>query len=275
MISLARSLTFLDLVLAVIDILIVAYIIYRFFLLIRGTRATAIINGLIIVLVATPVSRWLRLETLHWLLGYAQIALLVGIPILFQPELRRALEQVGQGGLFRRSLSYLGQEPDVSQVIQVVADAARTMSRNRTGAIIVIERTTALGDVAETGIPIDGLVSKELLINLFLPRTPLHDGAVIIRDDRVVAAGCFLPLTEQPLDVSLGSRHRAAVGISEHSDAVAVVVSEETGAISIAHGGKLIQKLAEDALRARLTDLLTPAAEGNQRTFRFGQRNKG
>ncbi|HLS89346.1 MAG TPA: diadenylate cyclase CdaA [Sphingobacteriaceae bacterium] len=274
MISLARSLTFLDVVLAVIDILIVAYIIYRFFLLIRGTRATAIITGLAVVLVATPVSRWLRLETLHWLLGYAQIALLVGIPILFQPELRRALEQVGQGGLFRRSLSYLGQEPDVSQVIQVVADAARTLSRNRTGAIIVIERTTGLGDVAETGIPIDGLVSKELLINLFLPRTPLHDGAVIIRGDRVVAAGCFLPLTDQPLDISLGSRHRAAVGISEHSDAVAVVVSEETGAISIAHGGKLIQKLDDDALRQRLTNLLLPAAEGNQRPFLFGQRNK-
>jgi len=274
MISLARSLTFLDVVLAVIDILIVAYIIYRFFLLIRGTRATAIITGLAVVLVATPVSRWLRLETLHWLLGYAQIALLVGIPILFQPELRRALEQVGQGGLFRRSLSYLGQEPDVSQVIQVVADAARTLSRNRTGSIIVIERTTGLGDVAETGIPIDGLVSKELLINLFLPRTPLHDGAVIIRGDRVVAAGCFLPLTDQPLDISLGSRHRAAVGISEHSDAVAVVVSEETGAISIAHGGKLIQKLDDDALRQRLTNLLLPAAEGNQRPFLFGQRNK-
>lgn len=275
MISLARSLTFIDVVLAVIDILIVAYIIYRFFLLIRGTRATAIINGLIIVLVATPVSRWLRLETLHWLLGYAQIALLVGIPILFQPELRRALEQVGQGGLFRRSLSYLVQEPDVSHVIQVVADAARTLSRNRTGAIIVIERTTGLGDVAETGIPVDGLVSKELLINIFLPRTPLHDGAVIIRDDRVVAAGCFLPLTDQPLDVSLGSRHRAAVGISEHSDAVAVVVSEETGTIAIAHGGKLIQKLDDDALRERLTNLLTPAGENGLRTFRFGQRNKG
>lgn len=266
--ALLRSLTFYDVLLAALDIFLVAYIAYWFFILIRGTRATAIINGLIIVLLATPVSRWLRLETLHWLLGYAQIALIVGIPILFQPELRRALEQVGQGGLFRRTVPYTPADQDAGEVVDIVADAVRILSRNRTGAIIVLERKTGLSDVAETGILVDAAVSKELLVNLFVPRTPLHDGAVIISGQRIVAAGSFLPLTEQALDISMGSRHRAAVGISEHSDAVAVVVSEETGVLSIAHGGKLRHKLDDDNFRATLTNLMAPP-ENNNRTFPF------
>lgn len=240
---------------AAVDVLLVAYLIYRFILLIRDTRALPILSGMLLLVGATAVSRWLGLKTLHWLLQSVQLALLVGLPIVFQPELRRALEQVGRGGLLPRSPVL--PEEELERVIDAVAEAARLLSRNRIGAIIVLERGTRLGDIAATGIPVDGLVSAELLVNLFIPRTPLHDGAVIVRGQRIVAAGCFLPLTENPdLDVSLGSRHRAAIGISEHSDALALVVSEETGSVGLAHGGRLIRNLDEARLRDMLRTLL-------------------
>src|SRR5690606_38763288 len=164
-------------------------------------------------------------------------------------------EQVGRGSLLARPLR--PDEVDPSAVIDAVVSAAVTLSRNRTGALIVLERETGLNDIAETGIPLDSLVSVELLVNLFVPSTPLHDGAVILRGDRIVAAGCFLPLTEtRDLDHQVGTRHRAALGVSEQSDAVTVVVSEETGGIAIAHSGKLIRQLDDVKLRHMLTTLL-------------------
>lgn len=246
---------------AAADIALVSYLVYRFILLIRDTRALPILSGILLLVVATAVSAWLRLEAVHWLLQSAQLALLVGLPIVFQPELRRALEQVGRGRLL--SLGGAAGEREVDRVIDAVVSAARVLSRNRVGAIIVIEGSTRLGDIAETGIPIDGLVSAELLVNLFIPRTPLHDGAAIVRGNRVLAAGCFLPLTDNPdVDVELGSRHRAAIGISEHSDAVAVVVSEETGSVGLASGGRLIRQLDEEKLRSMLQTLLGPEQTG-------------
>lgn len=243
-----------DVARAVVDIALVSYLIYRFVLLIRDTRAVPILSGILLLVLATAVSQWLQLKTLHWLLSSAQLALIVGLPIVFQPELRRALEQLGRGRLLP---ALAPPDPDGERVIDAVTGAARVLSRNRVGALIVIERVTRLGDIAGTGIPIDALVSSELLVNLFIPRTPLHDGAAIIRGNRIVAAGCFLPLTENPdLEPQLGSRHRAAIGMSEHSDAVVLVVSEETGSVSLAQGGKLQRNLDGDTVREMLRALL-------------------
>lgn len=255
--SFFQAMTWADIAVAVLDISLVTYLVYRFFLLIRGTRAIPLLNGVILLVLATTISRWLQLEALHWILRGAQVALVVGLPIVFQPELRRALEQVGRGRWFLRPLRAAYPEPDVNRVIDAIVTSTASLSRNRMGAIMVIERQTGLSDIAETGIPIDGVVTTELLVNVFVPNTPLHDGAVIIRGDRLLAAGCFLPLTDRhDLDSQMGSRHRAAIGISEQSDAVAVVVSEETGTVAIAQNGKLIRQLDDGNLRQTLTTLL-------------------
>ena len=244
--------------LAVLDVAIVAYVLYRFFLLIRGTRAVQLINGVIILLVAWLLSDWLDLVTVNWLLQRALVMLVVALPIVFQPELRRALEQLGRGRFFPRSFQALGEQ-DISRLIEAISKAVGVLSRNKVGALIVLERETGLGEVIETGLQLDALVSAEFLVNIFTPNTPLHDGAVIIRGNRAVAAACFLPLTESP-DVSkdFGGRHRAALGITEHSDALAVVVSEQTGAISLANAGKLIRNLDEKTLEEMLAALILP-----------------
>lgn len=252
----------LGVVLALADIAIVSYVFYRLILLIRGTRAVYLVKGVIVLLAATVISGRLRLETTYWLLEKAYLALAVAVPIVFQPELRRALEHVGRGRLFTHSFMSM-EAPAVKNVVEQVVRAAATLSRKKTGAILVLERETKLNDIIETGIKIEGLVSSEFLVNIFTPYTPLHDGAVIIRGNRVMAAACFLPLTEaRDLGVELGTRHRAALGITEQSDAVAVVVSEETGTISLANSGKLIRHLDEPTLREMLQTLLTPREGG-------------
>ncbi len=241
-----------------VDIGIVAYGFYRLFLLIRGTRAVQLVKGIIAVLIAVPVSRWLRLNATHYVLQQIQVMLVVALPIVFQPELRRALETIGQGRFFSsESLLRQHEETDWGRVVDEVARAADHLGRSRTGALIVLERTTGLNEYVATGIPIDARVSSALLENLFVPNTPLHDGACIVRGDRVVAAAAFLPLTESAQPGSeLGSRHRAALGISEQSDAAVVAVSEETGWISLAVEGRLQRRLEDRALREMLTRLL-------------------
>ncbi|MDA8205602.1 MAG: diadenylate cyclase CdaA [Thermaerobacter sp.] len=237
---------------SMVDVAIVSYGVYRLFLLIRGTRAVQLIKGIILLLVAVPVSNWLRLSATHFVLKDIQTMLVVAIPIVFQPELRRALEQLGQGRFFAQTMLNR-EEVDVTRMIDELARASDRMSRSRTGALIVIERQTGLAEYAATGTPIDAVVSSALLENIFVPNTPLHDGAVIIRGDRVVAAAAFLPLTDSAQPGSeLGSRHRAAIGISEQSDAIAVTVSEETGWISIAAEGRLYRRLEDRALREML-----------------------
>lgn len=242
----------------VLDILIVAYFIYRLLIFIRGTRAVALINGLIIVFAASFVATRLHLQATSWLLHDATVALVVAVPIVFQPELRRALEQVGRGRIFaRRPEDEHGRS--VQAVVTELKKAATVLSRNRIGALIVLERAIGLTDIAQTGIQIDGLVSSEFLINIFVPNTPLHDGAVIVRGSRVLAAACFLPLAEaQPLAADVGGRHRAALGITEHSDAVSLVVSEETGGVSLAHAGKLTRGIDMDTLAELLEKFLQP-----------------
>lgn len=245
----------LDALVAVVDVVLIAYIIYRIILLIRGTRAIHLVQGLVVLLVITVVSGWLNLSAINWLLTQAQLSLLVAIPIVFQPELRRALEHVGRGRLFGPGIGSL-ERPDLEQLLSDLGRAMRTMSRNKVGALIVLERETGLEEFAETGIRIDGRVSAEFLVNIFIPNTPLHDGAVIIRGNRVTAAACFLPLTESAVDAKMGGRHRAALGISEQTDAVVLIVSEETGAISLARAGKLIRNVDEDTVHEMLEELL-------------------
>jgi diadenylate cyclase len=248
---------------AVLDILIVAYLIYLILTFIRGTRAVALLNGLLLLLAAAFVATHAGLTATAWLLQKAGVGLAVAVPVVFQPELRRALEQVGRGrlvGLLTRALPEEGPQ-SVSAVVAELRKAAAVLSRNRIGALVVLERSTGLGDIAETGIKIDGLLSAEFLINIFIPNTPLHDGAVIVRGSRVLAAACFLPLAEShALGADVGGRHRAAIGITEHCDAVAVVVSEETGAVSLANAGKLIRGIDLDTLSEMLEQLLQPAA---------------
>ncbi len=253
-----KALTPLDLVTSIIDILIVAYVLYRLFMIIRGTRAVQLIKGVVALVIATTVSGWLHLYAINWLMRQAQVMLLVALPVVFQPELRRALEHIGRGRIFARSFMLFGEE-ELKRVIEQVIHAAELLAKNKTGALIVIEREVGLKDIAETGTTIDGVISAEFLVNIFVPKTPLHDGAVILRGDRIVAAGCFLPMTDrQDLDRELGARHRSALGITEHSDALAVVVSEETGSISLANGGKLIRHLDVKTLTELLQANLMP-----------------
>lgn len=241
-----------------IDILIVAFVLYRFLLLIRGTRAVQLLKGVFVIVVATAVSTVLHLSALSWLLNHIITVGLFAIPVVFQPELRRALEQLGRGGFF--TWSFAAVDPSGLQLtVTEVVKAALVLAKTRIGALMVIERNTGLNEYMETGTRIEGVISTELLINTFVPNTPLHDGAVIIRGNRMVAAGCFLPLTEnRDLDKKLGTRHRAAIGVTEQSDCVVVTVSEETGQVSVAVDGVLTQNLSESALIEMLQSLLIP-----------------
>ncbi len=252
-----ESLNWSGWLLSLVDIAIVAYGFYRLFKLIRGTRAVQLIKGIIIVLLAVPVSQWLHLKATHAILQDIQAMLIVAIPIVFQPELRRALEQLGQGRFLGETpLLMPHEEVDMNHVIDEIARAAEHLSRSRTGALIVIERQTGLREYAATGVPLEAMVTAALLENIFVPNTPLHDGAAIIRGERVVAAGAFLPLTDSATPGSeLGSRHRAALGLSEQSDAAIVVVSEETGTISLAVEGHLNRRLDDRSLRELLGQL--------------------
>ncbi|MDI6879774.1 MAG: diadenylate cyclase CdaA [Desulfitobacteriaceae bacterium] len=234
---------------SVIDIVAVAAVLYQFLMLIKGTRAVQLIKGLIVMLVVSYLSERLRLTTISWLLSQVWKMLFVALPVVFQPELRRALEQLGRGKFFTRHPSNLGIEA-LNKVTEEIVRCTQVLSKNRIGALVVIERETGVQDYVETGIKIDGVVSSEFLVNIFIPNTPLHDGAVIVRGDRVAAAGCFLPLSENPdIQKELGTRHRAALGLSEVSDAIIVVVSEETGAISVAIEGGLTRFLDEKSLK--------------------------
>ncbi|BAD39177.1 diadenylate cyclase CdaA [Symbiobacterium thermophilum] len=247
----------------VLDISLVAYLFYKLFSLIRGTRAVPLINGVIILVVALQVAEALRFYTIQFILENVFIAASVALPIIFQPELRRALEHLGRGRLIKTSfrVDEFGDEERVRMIDQVVR-AAEILGRTKTGALIVIERETGLNEFIDSGIKLDALVSAELLVNIFVEKTPLHDGAAVIRQNRVAAAACWLPLAEATvLPHELGTRHRAAVGITEQSDCVVVVVSEETGVISVAVQRQLTRNLDEKSLR----ELLLKLTEGNRR----------
>lgn len=243
-------------IISILDILIVAYVIYKATMIIKGTRAVQLIKGLVVLLLASLVSNWFGLRTVAWILAQLQNVLLFALPVVFQPELRRALEQLGRGKFFARPMTMLNQET-LENLLNEMIRAIKILSKNNLGALIIVEKETGINDFIETGIKIDGLVSAEFLINIFIPKSPLHDGAVIIRGDRVIAASCFLPLSENPnLSKELGTRHRAGLGLTEQSDSIAIIVSEETGVISVAEEGRLTRYLDENTLKELLSKRL-------------------
>jgi diadenylate cyclase len=244
----------------IIDIAIVAYVIYKAVKLIRETRAEQLIKGIVILLVATQLSGWARLNVINSILRNTMQVGVVALLVVFQPELRRALEKMGRSR-FSNIFNFeeYNLESDIVEVIEEIVKAVRAMAQSRIGSLIVIERNTKIGDIIRTGTTIDASVSSELILNIFIPNTPLHDGAIIIRDNKIKAAGCFLPLTQnQDLSKELGTRHRAALGISENSDAVVIVVSEETGKISVALNGDLTRNLTAETLNKALLKTLKP-----------------
>ncbi len=257
---------------SIIDIAIVALVIYRLMLLIKGTRAVQLLKGVAVLVMATAVSSLLHLYTLQWLLKQAMTALVVALPIVFQPELRRALEKLGGGRFLASQFTSLG-EAERNLMVGEIVRAVRTMSKERIGALIVLERSTGLEEYIDTGVKVGALLSAELLVNIFIPRTPLHDGAIVVRGDRIAAAACVLPLTQgQKLSKTLGTRHRAGIGITEESDALAVIVSEETGRVSLAVEGVLAEGLDEKVLADRLSGALQPKRHGSSATLLWQRR---
>ncbi len=262
-----------EIFLIILDITVVSFVIYKMIMLIKGTRAVQLIKGLLVLVVAYFISDLLQLTTVNWFLQQIQLLIVVALPIVFQPELRRALEQLGRGKIFSRNMTFLGVE-DRSRLINELVRSVQSLSKNKYGALIVIENETGLLDYINTGVILDGHVSAELLVNIFVPNTPLHDGAVIIRGDRIAAAGCFLPLTDSPyLSKQLGTRHRAALGITENSDCVVIIVSEETGTISVAYEGELTRYLDEKNLKEMLEDLLLVKQSNTNSVFSIFKRS--
>ncbi len=235
------------------DILVVSILIYEVLKLIRGTRAVQMAVGGLFLVALFYGSRWGRLETVNWLIrnlfGYVVFAVIV----LFQSDIRRALAHLGRAPFFR----YFAKPESAEESIEELIVAARMLSSQRIGAIIAVERQIGLRNYIEGGIPLDARLTYDLILSIFQPKSPLHDGAVIVQEDRVAAAACFLPLTVNPkLSKELGSRHRAAIGLTEENDSVAIVVSEETGALSIVADGQIERGLTVDELRARLRSLV-------------------
>jgi diadenylate cyclase len=247
-----------DMVKAVIEIGMISVMLYYLLAFLQRTRAVAILRGLGILLVVYVAAYILKLGTIATLLRWFGAVLLIAIPIVFQPELRRALEQIGQRGFWQRRFAGLEKE-EVIKLIHSLVTTLEDLAIVKMGALIVLEQEGRLDEYMESGTNLEARVSPELLKTIFFPHTFLHDGAVIIRGNRVLAAGCFLPLSENPsLSQEVGSRHRAALGITEVSDAVSLIVSEESGKISLAHNGKLIRDVKADALRELLYSICFP-----------------
>ncbi|TRW28799.1 TIGR00159 family protein [Criibacterium bergeronii] len=232
----------------ILDIFIVSYVTFKIYELIKETRAQQLVKGIIIILLSLKLSEFFHLYTVNWILRNTMTVGLIAIIVVFQPELRRVLEYLGTTKLILKSdKNGLGK---IQDTIEETVSACLSLSRQKIGALIVFERDIGLNEIAQTGTFLNADISRGLLINIFIPNTPLHDGAVLIRHNKIIAAACFLPLTEnKSLSKELGTRHRAALGITEHSDCVSLVVSEETGAISIGIRGRLYRDLSEDRLR--------------------------
>lgn len=254
----------------IVDIIVVTFLIYKFMMLVKGTRAWQIMWGLAVFFLLVFLSDYLHLRALNWLLNIFVPLGPVALVILFYPELRHALEEIGRLRFLGKGFSTLGRE-DIADLVDQLTRAAADMSRAKIGALIVLERDVGLDNIIATGNKLDAVVSADLLKTIFHPGSPLHDGAVIIRGNRIVAASCTLPLSENPkFGTMIHTRHKAAVGVAEESDAVVLVVSEETGTISIATEGRLDRGLTPEQVRSYLVDLfqLTPEEE---RRSRLGQ----
>lgn len=262
----------------IIEIIIITMLVYQIIRWFKSSRAWTIVKGVMVLLVFTLVASFLHFDTILWLLQNSLTFGITAALIVFQPELRRALEELGRKNIVTSFLNFdapMEEESFGEKTINEIVKAASEMSKAKTGALIVIEQAVALGDYERTGINVDGRVSSQLLINIFEHNTPLHDGAVIIRGDRIASATCYLPLTDSlELGKELGTRHRAAVGISEVSDSYTVVVSEETGAISLAHERRLIRNLTGTDVRDILMRAIT-TKETDKTKFKLWKGRRG
>lgn len=262
----------------IIEIIILAVLIYNVMNWFRKTRAWTLVKGLMVLGFFTLLAVMLRLNTILWVIQNTISVGIIAVIVLFQPELRRALEELGRRNIvpevFSNDKAVKNEKLNDNTIAELVA-AAMDMSKNKTGALIVMENTVALGEYENTGINIDATVSRQLLVNIFEHNTPLHDGAVIIRNNRIVAATCYLPLTDRTdLNKDLGTRHRAAIGISELSDSMTLIVSEESGAISIAHSGILYRNLDSEGLKKQLSRLQNKTTEPKRFRRKGGKKNE-
>jgi diadenylate cyclase len=233
-----------------VDVAIVTVLFYKLYMFIRSTRAVTMFLGLLVIVAAGFLSEFLRLHALAWLIGSLKTIWLIGFLIVFQPELRRALAKLGQHPIVRPFVT----RGEAHETVDMIVNAVFEMSETRTGALVVLLGQAGIKGVVETGTPLHARISEELLVAIFQPPSPLHDGAVVIQGDQIVAAGCILPLTQDPrLSRALGTRHRAGIGISEEADCDVVIVSEETGTVSHTRGGQLVSHLSRDTLRETLT----------------------
>ncbi|MBN2453051.1 MAG: diadenylate cyclase CdaA [Candidatus Omnitrophica bacterium] len=250
----------------VLEIVILWYVVYMVFLFVKGTRAWQLMKGLVVIGVIFFITQQLGLDAINWVLTRLVPISILSLVIIFQPEIRRGLTQLGQFGKHQASV----------ELIEEIAGAAANLSRRKTGALMVVEREVGLKSYIESGTPVDAKVTNYLLTSVFMPQSPLHDGAVIIERGRLIAAGCVLPLTEdeKASPKAYGMRHRAAIGISEETDAVCIVVSEETGAVSVAHAGKLTHGLDEEALIKTLKNLFYSSPKKNASFMFFKNRKK-
>ena len=255
----------------VADILLVAVVIYYVLRMTRETRGSAVMKGLLLLLAVVGVSSLLGLTALNWMLMQVLNNGALVLLILFQPEIRKALEQIGRGARIEKVRQKETDEEAVHVVDEIVTCLTK-LSRRRVGALIVIEQKTGLKDVIENGIPLDSQITAGLLENIFEPNTPLHDGAVVIRDQRIMSAASFLSLTDASISHDLGTRHRAALGVSETTDATVLIVSEETGIISMARGGKLMRHLDQKALRTILEGMYKPQRKGIGKLLKRGRK---
>jgi diadenylate cyclase len=240
---------------SIMDIIVVTYIFYKLYMLIKETRAEQLLKGIILIIFLIPVSSFFHLTMLNWILTKTITIGVLSLIIIFQPEIRRALEHLGRTNFLDRRL--IEDEEKLEKIIAEISNAVVNLSKSKTGALIILEQLTGLQDIANSGTRLDAEVSAALLENIFVPNTPLHDGATIIRNGRIVSSGCILPLTsKQDINKKLGTRHRAAIGISENSDALIIIVSEETGIISLAVNGNLTRNYDSDKLRNILVRII-------------------
>ncbi|KRM57260.1 diadenylate cyclase CdaA [Ligilactobacillus animalis] len=245
---------------SLLDVLVVWYVIYMLMMLLRGTKAVQLFRGIVVIILIKLASWYIGLETVSWIMDQVINWGIIAIIVIFQPEIRRGLEHLGRGSLFA---NYNKKENEAEiKLVDALDQAIQYMSKRRIGALITVQMNTGLDDYIETGIPLDADVSGALLINIFIPNTPLHDGAVIIKDNRIAVAAAYLPLSESNLiPKELGTRHRAAVGISEVTDALTIVVSEETGGVTITKNNELIRDLTQQDYRKLLYNELVPTQE--------------
>ncbi len=245
---------------SLLDVLVVWYVIYMLMMLLRGTKAVQLFRGIVVIIFIKLASWYIGLETVSWIMDQVINWGIIAIIVIFQPEIRRGLERLGRGSLFA---NYNRKENEAEiKLVDALDQAIQYMSKRRIGALITVQMNTGLDDYIETGIPLDADVSGALLINIFIPNTPLHDGAVIIKDNRIAVAAAYLPLSESNLiPKELGTRHRAAVGISEVTDALTIVVSEETGGVTITKNNELIRDLTQQDYRKLLYNELVPTQE--------------